>query len=350
MPPNEPLSPAAVSCRADYDFMTSVVRRDYAGFPDKVPGHESALAALEDSVGSSVRAAADLSACTAALVRWIGFFHDHHLQVYDTLQTSSARRAPTTPVDSAAARQRVLSVRWLDDSTAVLRLPNFGQRQKPAIDSLVAAHRARLLATPYLIIDIRGNGGGWTGSYSSVIPLVYTGPIRMYGMEAWASEGNIANVREMLGSPNTPEEIKAQIRAMLPRLEAGRGTFVVMEGEHEFRLDTVHPLPRSVAILVDRLCASTCEQFVLDAGQSSKVTVFGTANTGGFLDYGNVRTIRLPSGERTLRVPTTRSGRLPEQPLDATGIAPEVRIPRDEADAVEFARRYLHSQARSRPN
>ena len=40
-------------------------------------------------------------------------------------------------------------------------------------------------------------------------------------------------------------------------------------------------------------------------------------------------------------MPMTRSRRLPETPLDAIGLAPDVRIPREEADPIAFARRYI---------
>jgi C-terminal processing protease CtpA/Prc len=171
-------------------------------------------------------------------------------------------------------------------------------------------------------------------------------PIFVHGTEAWASEGNVASMRQMLDSDRA-EGIKRVIRALLPQMEANRDRFVTITEDQEVRLDTVHPLPRAVALLVGRGCISTCEQFVLDAGQSRKVTVMGTENTGGFLDYGNVRRVPLPSGRRVFQVPTSRSRRLPDHPMDVVGIPPEVRIPEGEADPVEFARRYLRSRGGS---
>lgn len=69
-------------------------------------------------------------------------------------------------------------------------------------------------------------------------------------------------------------------------------------------------------------------------------TVLGTENNRGMIDYGNVRRVELPSGRRVLQVPTSRSMRLPENPLDPVGVAPDVLIPASEPDPVEFARRY----------
>jgi C-terminal processing protease CtpA/Prc len=83
----------------------------------------------------------------------------------------------------------------------VLRLPSFAVNRKPAVDQLVNDNRTRLLSTPYLVIDVRGNGGGWTDAYSSVMPLLYTDPIFVDGMDAWASPGNIASVRALTTQP-----------------------------------------------------------------------------------------------------------------------------------------------------
>lgn len=346
--PNEPAHVAprhgagAPSCLVDFDSMQAVVARDYAGYAAKASSAEAAFTALTNSVRVEVAEATDGEACTAVLQRWIDWFGDPHLQVWAP-RLRSAESGSDPSRDASSRDRRRPSLAFIGNGTALLRLGSFDQRYKPAVDSLIANHRARLLSTPYLVIDVRRNGGGWTGAYESVIPLLYTDPIFVHGMEAWASEGNIAYMRSLLEADGIAEAIKRQIRALLPRMEANPGEFVVISEDREIRLDTVYPMPRAVAVLIGRWCASSCEQFVLDARQSRKVTVIGADNTGGFLDYGNVRRVELPSGRRRLQVPTARSRRLPEMPLDRIGIAPEVRLPDGETDPVAFARRFLRS-------
>jgi hypothetical protein len=336
-------APPPAACTADLDSAVSIISRDYAGFSEKTrtPGRAAALAALTDSVRHEVRAEPAAEVCTAALNRWIAFFRDPHLQLWQSQNhpvEAPATSRPSAPPPSA------YSVTYPDDSTAVLELRDFGQRHKQGIDSLVAAHRSRLLATPYLVIDVRRNGGGWTESYASVLPLLYTGPIHVDGMEVWASEGNLEYVRGMLASPGVPETLKEQLRPVAARMADSIGRFVTITDDRVIRMDTVHPLPRRVAVLTSRQCGSTCEQFVLDARQSRKVTVMGTANTRGMMDYGNVRRVALPSGVRQMQVPTSRSMRLPETALDVVGIAPDVRIPDGEADPVTFAVHVLRAR------
>ena len=338
-PPEVVRPPAArtsSSCVTDFDSLQVIVRRDYAGYPTKGVGREAALAALADSVRRDMSAGFDPAGCTPALQRWIAFFRDRHLSIVDLRPSSAA-----APVNTAGPDLGLPSISSLDDSTLLLRLPDFGQRRKRSIDSLIRTNHERLAATPHLIVDVRGNGGGWTAAYSDLLPFIATGPIRSDGQDAWASPGNINALRALVASTSGPEAIRVHARAVLARMEANPGTFVLFAADTVFVPPTVYQLPRAVAIIVDRRCASTCEHFVLDARQSRKVVVLGTGNTGGLLDFGNARGVLLPSGSRRLHVPFTRSHRLPSMPLDHTGIAPEVRIPPDAKDPVDYARQFL---------
>jgi hypothetical protein len=325
--------------------LQTIFRRDYPGYRDKVLGHEAALGALTDSVRTIARTSDHYTVCIPALRRWAQFFRDPHVvgpwQAAPPQPPGSQPAAPANSTSSAAEDPNRPSLRFVGDSTAVLHLPDFQWQYKPAIDSIIAASRGKLLSTPYLIVDVRGNGGGCTCSYASLTPLLYTNPIQLDGDDVWTSAANVALYRSWLTADDVPEVLKAHIRSVLPEMEARPNQFVVWARDTVARLDTVYPLPRGVAVLVDRKCASSCEDFVLEARQSQKVTVLGAENTAGMDDYGNVHGMWLP-GWRRVQVPTTRSHRLPDHPIDLLGIVPQVRIPASE-DAVDFARGYLRS-------
>lgn len=78
--------------------------------------------------------------------------------------------------------------------------------------------------------------------------------------------------------------------------------------------------------MIDHGCGSSCEEFVLAVRQSFKVKLFGQS-TYGSLDYSNLRPHALPSGRRRLMYATSRSLRLPTQPVDVSGIAPDQWLP-----------------------
>ena len=103
--------------------------------------------------------------------------------------------------------------------------------------------------------------------------------------------------------------------------------------------------PARVAVLVDRDCGSSCEQFLLAARQSFRVKLIGR-NSGGALDYSNLRMQPLPSGLRQLAYATSRSTRLPHLQVDLDGIMPDIYLPppKDEAgraDEIVRVRRWL---------
>jgi hypothetical protein len=64
----------------------------------------------------------------------------------------------------------------------------------------------------------------------------------------------------------------------------------------------------------------------LDIRQSYSVKLLGR-RTYGALDYSNVRPHDLPSGQRILWYATSRSMRIPNLPVDAVGILPDIYLP-----------------------
>jgi hypothetical protein len=334
-----PSKASAAACVLDFDSVQTVVQRDYAGFRDKAAARRSELARLTAEVRTAALEGRDSADCTTTLNRWISFFGDPHLQLWEPQGQTAGEPGSATETPQGHARDpRLPSLQFPDERSAVLRLPDFATRYKPAIDWLIAENLDALLSRPNLVIDVRNNGGGWTGSYESIIPLLYTEPIFVHGMELWSSDGNVEYARSMLDSGRLPPAIVAEIRELIEQMERRPNEFV-SSGDRHIQLDSVYPLPANVGIIIGRGCASTCEQFILDARQSSKVTVFGTGNTAGFTDYGNVRQIRTPSGLRLFQVPMSRSRRLPTNPMDLVGIAPAVLIA--DGDPIEFALSFL---------
>ena len=334
------LSPAASACVTDFDTLYSIVARDYSGYEDRIRENGPRIALVADSVRAAIRAVATDSACTATITRWTALFreHDHHFQFWQPRQEPTPS---STPTGGAAADSRRPTLQFIDDSTAVITVRDLNRRYKPAIDSLIDTNRARLLATPYLVVDFRRNPGGATAAYRSIMDLIYTDPIPRDGFDAWISPRTIAAMRPYLDAADIDSTMRAEMRAAIQRYETTGKPFF-HEGEaRDVRYDTVYAMPRAVAVLTGRGCASSCEQFVIDAMYSKKVTVFGTEHTAGMLDYGNIAYTTLPSGLRRLGSATTRSRRLPARPLDKTGVVPQVLIPKDEQDPIRFALEHI---------
>ncbi|MBK8496873.1 MAG: hypothetical protein IPL50_19165 [Chitinophagaceae bacterium] len=106
----------------------------------------------------------------------------------------------------------------------------------------------------------------------------------------------------------------------------------------------VLPFPSLVGVLIDKKCGSTTEQFLLAAKQSKKVVMFGE-NSAGVLDYANMHFLDFPCFEWRLGYATSRSRRLPEQPVDNIGISPDIHLESytetKTQDWVSYATEYL---------
>lgn len=219
---------------------------------------------------------------------------------------------------------------YLDDSTYYLRIPSFYSNTG---NEFVLKHWNEIMARPNLIIDIRNNGGGQDNYYQELIKLIYTKPIESQGVEWYASKGNIKYFEDAInkGEIRDGEEGLKWTQALVEAMKKNVGGYVThpysANNNTLIEQDTVYVMPRNIGIIINEGDASSAEQFLLAARQSDKVILFGNCSTAGVLDYSNITPNPLPSNNYQLWCPMTRSKRLPKNPIDNIGIAPEVIIP-----------------------
>ena len=328
-----PLAVAAQTpCGADAEAMRGLLQTDYGGRDLLL---DAGRAAELDRLVAEAVAAPTPAACDSLLHTATALFPDGHLGV-DTPRPVPERFWPARRYGPWGGD---LGVRFVGDEAAVLRIPSFDISQKAAIDSLLLAHGERLGRTPYLVVNLQSNGGGSDDSFAELLPLLYARPIRMAGAEVVASAGNVDYYASFLDDPRfDPEtlELVSDIVASLRRVEPGAFAPMGEPGVFDVEFDGPAAMPRAVALVVDGAVGSSAEELVLMARTSAKVTVVGTP-TAGALDYSNLRLVALPSGERTLRLPTSRRAWLPGFSVDAAGIAPDVVVPRGVTDWDAFA-------------
>lgn len=217
----------------------------------------------------------------------------------------------------------------LNDSTFYLRATSF-MDDKTEIS--VKKHWVEIMARPNLIIDIRNNGGGQDNYYQALSDLVYTQPFESKGVEWYATADNIKLYEDALknGDIENGDEGIEWTNALLAEMKKNVGGFIEhpLMGKDEIVIkDTVYLYPERIGIIINDGDASSAEQFLLEAKNSKKVILFGNCNTKGVLDYSNIVPENFPSGRYELNYPMTRSRRLPDNPIDNIGIAPDVIIP-----------------------
>ena len=231
-------------------------------------------------------------------------------------------------------------IRSLSAKTLWLRIPNFHDDNAAAFSKLLKNNAQALRSTENLIIDARSNGGGSDFVYSPLMPYLYTRPIYSIGFVMRASADNVALRRavadQLRRSPegiDTAKDLDAQNLIMEKHL----GSYVQTDPKpfSILNLGQALPYPKRIVVLID-LAGSSGEEFLLAARQSSKVMLMGQQNSRGVLDFANVVSMPSPTGRFELQWATSRSLRLPEDPVDSAGIVPDVRIPETVTNPISY--------------
>jgi hypothetical protein len=314
----EPRSP----CRVDFDEVQRLVEGSYAGYSDKRSRiGDQPLAEVATSIASEASALegeAGDPACAALLQRYVETFEDGHLTVIES------NRPPPNPGSPPDPKRTTPTFHKVSARIVVVKVPSFGKPTEVA--DLIEQHRLEIRRSEHLILDLRGNGGGSDVAYAPLMKYVYSGPYRVIGTNVLATPDNVAAWERLLQQiPENRSDVRKQIADAVELMRSHPGELVELSPDRTITRDEVLPLPRRVSIVHDAGCASSCEQFLLAARQSSKVTTYGQTSAG-VLDYANVRFVQLPSKARALAWATTRSRRLPAHPIDGVGIAPDVVV------------------------
>lgn len=321
---------APCNCAENFEFVFPKIKNNYAGWKDKTMVDPTGFDQFTTQQGQKAQSETEKNECYKIIQNWLSYFRDHHTHLY-------AHDVPDTLNEKVTSNRTEL--KSINKSTLYFRLPTFNHQEKNVIDSLIESNLDQILETPYLILDVRNNGGGSDITYAGLIQFLYTNKITIVNNSIWSSEDNIQKFKNILNDSAYPESGKGYIRNLVVRLEKNPKTFVKKE-DYVIRNKAVLAEPKKIIVLIDRGCASSCEEFVLLVRQSKKVTLMGE-NTMGALDYANVHHLELPFPEWGLQYATSRSNRLPKFPIDNIGIAPSVKIAANE-NWVVFAAKWLN--------
>lgn len=274
------------------------------------------------------------------------YFHD--------VQTIFKKKYPTTTQLSEQQEQEILNelegfyLKQLNSKTVLLKIASFGYSHVERVNKLITENEDFLKRTENLIIDVRGNGGGTDNCYKELIPYLYTNPIRHLSGEYLVTQTLIDGLTKW--SNNADKEKNAEgikdVKDDLKRMEGKVGQYIPYSANSSFgytEQDSVYMYPKSVAIIIDKGCGSSTENFLLKAKQSKKVKVFGVP-TYGAVDYLSVREFKLQCDNYQLYMPTIRMMRLPEYPIDNIGIRPDIYMDNFVEDWIKYAQDYLENE------
>ena len=322
----------AGQCLADLDDAARFIAANDAGARDHLASHGPAIAGAFDSARHAAAETADEAVCDGILQTYVRAWRPTHMGIVPARPNAGAGTPPQSPPPPAPRFQA------LGEHTALLVLPSFGEHLGDAVSRLLAEHRAALAARKYWIIDLRGNSGGSDLHHAPLRPWLFDGPLRRHGVEYLATPANIQAQQDTCAALGDPDWCAQAIAPIVARMRsAPAGSFAPLAGQPVVTVAVTPEAqrPQRVALLVDGGCASSCEQFVLDARTSYRVKIVGRP-TMGAIDYSNGRYHTLPSGRR-LFYATSRSARLPAMRLEGIGIAPDVLLPAPQDAAARNA-------------
>jgi hypothetical protein len=318
-------------CRTSLDFVITKAETNYSGFHDKVTANnQSAYLSHTMAARAAADSARDDEGCFVVLNDWLHFFHDGHIAV----RWAPSVQAPGGNMHTSAVVPP--TIQRLSDHTLLLTLPRFNNEQAPLITDLFQRHSQDLAQADNLIVDVRMNGGGSDFVWMPVMHFLYTRPVIAIGSSILSTPDNIAKFENIMADATMPDSDKRDIPPLIDQLRSHPGQ-LVHRSDDTISFAGVLPRPRRVAVVTASGCQSSCEGFVLAARQSGKTCILGE-HTGGVLDYANQWHLAIPDSKFAFWYPTSRSQRLPDDPVDVVGISPDIRTPVPDVTAVAALR------------
>ena len=316
---------------SEFDWLTGFIQRNYPGYEIKTQGKEYEWNQRTAALRNIIIQRPDT--LPLAMDQYVRCFNDGHLRVNTTpegnakfqpiRQRELARRAKSHRTESF---NMYYTAKAMNDSTFFLRIPSFADSES---NKIVEKNLKEITSRPYLIVDLRGNGGGNDMNFQTLMALVYSQPYLTHGVELYATPDFLSLYRKL--ATENPKETWAKFcQDMADSVAQHLGGYVLRPGLQRIRLikrDSVYPYPRKVGILIHGRNASSAEQFILEAKNSEKVTLFGNEPTQGTIDLSNVYSFTSPLGWFQLSIPTTRSCRWPDITIAGKGIAPQIPVP-----------------------
>jgi hypothetical protein len=235
-------------------------------------------------------------------------------------------------------------VEKINNNTVYIKLPPFTMFEAADyILDMVNKNRQLISMTENLIIDLRNNPGGDENAFSAFYPFIADKPIVRKGGTFRASEENLILLSHELQSiqeyPKYKRILAPKLNEVIALMHNNMGKeFNGPDKVFQYVKPTAYPA--KVAVLVNENTASSAESVVLEAKQSNKTVVMGT-RTKGLADYIEVRDWGMPKYGWRLAVGMAKANRGLE--IDNKGIKPDVKVPKDEADWINFASEYLNT-------
>ena len=301
------------NCGEVFNWAATEFKKNDAGFDYAIEmkGEEAykRLTAEKYSKSKKITSPPD---CVKLINEWLIFFRKSHIG----LSLNSSSYADQVNLYDKFAVER------LSKNTMYIKIKSFGGSEiQQIISDMIDANDYLLSNTPNLIIDLRGNSGGWYSAWNPLRKYIDSKPEYSFDDMIRVSEENAKQMNANLVRDNAGKRF------------AGDASLTIKNP------GVIKKFPESVVILIDNDTGSSSESFLIYAKQSNKVKVMGQ-KTSGTTEVGHIAYLESPDKQFKLLY---GMGIMPQakytQYLDY-GIQPDIFLPKN-LDWIEEARKYL---------
>jgi hypothetical protein len=264
------------------------------------------------------------------------YMRNHSLSYYTSMVLQDGRLGDNWFKTSLTERKdfnlnlsTTLEFKELDAETNYMRIPTFSGNRTAMLDTFYQHHDAQVRSKPYLIIDVRNNGGGNDRNAQQLLEYIYTGPFKSDVVDVYVTKDNIKVFEEWYSfmskdTVNFDRESAQYMRNEIDRMKKKpEQSFVRRSDGSKVKLDSVLKWPAKVAIIVNNKCASSCESLLFWAKESKKTILVGE-NSGGYVGYGEIGGVDTPCFGFNLGCTMTRYRY--QRQFEVVGIAPDYRL------------------------
>ncbi|RQO32629.1 hypothetical protein DBR32_03285 [Taibaiella sp. KBW10] len=313
---------------------------DYPGFKEKTDGRFDVYK-NHKVLGIAKSDTANSANCIKVLNDYISFFKDEHIYI----QTSANNNNDAEILGEPKPKGIEVEGKLLASNIFYIKIQSFKYENIIPVKELIKLNQKKIEKAKALIIDIRDNFGGTDDVYQPLLPYILTNPLRIMNVEFLSTNTLINGLREYAMKNVHKDSLKAinQIEEGLKEYKDNLGKFILYDGK-KVTIDTISlksKTPKQIIILANKNVASAGENFLFSARQSKKVKILGTPSMG-VLDYGSIREFKFGCEDYILYLPTYRSARLPQYPIDNIGIQPDVFLDDTVGDWLQFAIKYIN--------
>lgn len=219
-----------------------------------------------------------------------------------------------------------LAFKELDKETNYMYIPTFSGKRHARLVEFYKRNDSLIQSKPYLIIDVRNNGGGNDDCVKPLLKYIYTKPFYDDSTDIYSTKENIRKSIKWYeetknDTVNFDKEFFKGITDEINRMQSvNNKTFITRSKGELIKLDTVLNNSKKIAIIINKHCASSCETLLFWALESDKTILTGE-NSGGYVGYGEISKTNTPNFNFELGCTMTRYNK--QREYEVIGISPK---------------------------